>query len=1264
MTMSLHVLSTGDGYTYYTSEVATGDVRRAQGRELADYYTVEGNPPGQWVGGGIGLLGMSGEVTEEQMKALFGEGLHPNAEAMIGASMEAGKSYEDAEKDARLGRAPHRMSASSTKLAAAIKEAEDRFERTRHREPDASERSQLRTAVGSQAFREANGRPPADGEELGKFITAATRSDRNTVSGIDLTFSPPKSVSIAWAAAIAQDDHVTARLIEQAQERAIADSIAWLEENAIATRAGVNGVRQLDVEGGLIATKFRHHDSRSGDPQLHDHVVVANRVLGSDGKWRTLDSKLLHRQAMAAAAIHNRAVMDYVCELTGATTRARVLRAGDPPVVELAGVSDDLIAEASTRSRDSRKVAADLERDYRRDHGRSPDRATRRKIAQQAVLATRPKKEHIRPVAEVAKTWFEAARKSIRRQDLEVGALLGRGLDADQDTPFDPEDAARAILAKVSEDRSTWGVNNVQIAAEQWVNEHRGMPGLDSKTGAAVITKTVIDGHSIRLTPPPAHGTFQPVAMRDRSSPYASKGAVVFSSQAVFDAERIILDAAKDRTLGPVRAVTFAAAKAEHGAHLDAGQAALAAAFACDPVRVMVGVGPAGTGKTTALKVAARAIEAEGGRMIGLTPSAAAAAVMSEAVDIKAVTLDKFLVGTTLEQLLEAKSITGDIDLRRGDVIVVDEAGMAGTVNLAKVVRIAELTGAHVRFIGDDKQLDAVASGGMLRLLEHEVGATYLDELHRFSDPDEAAATLLLRDPTVQDPWAWHLANQRVVGGDADKMADHVFNGWQQDIDSGLDALMAAPTRAQIAELNARAQAYRFTTGEVHGRRGAALMDGFDAHVGDRIVTRKNDYKQRMHRGREFVKNGDRWTVKRVHEDGSLDVVHAGHGGKLRLPAEYVKDHTQLGYARTTHGEQGNTGDTMWQMVDASTSRNAAYVGGTRGRHRNTFAVITEPGQDMRDVLAKIAGNVDPNLTAHEQLRIAQQEAGQVTRLADEYADLVQQLDDRRFAVAAETALGADAAAAITGESTWAVTKASLRQAESAGLEPADVLYRAWTDKPLEQVENVPAALAGRIKDATAAWAAEHPTDDVAPVPTWIADRRSLHAPGIDPEWRTELQSRYDYIETRLLERGHQVAAEQPAWASQLGAVPEDPERREAWVRLAGEVDTFRSRHHVEVEDVDAVPRSLRDHPVGRDLHARVVAAHKSSVLREQAADRRAAERAELFDELRARRGGPRRDAGSGDAFEQLRARRRQTPSTATDDPPTTDGPARSGPRQ
>nr|WP_307362732.1 AAA family ATPase [Curtobacterium flaccumfaciens] len=602
--------------------------------------------------------------------------------------------------------------------------------------------------------------------------------------------------------------------------------------------------------------------------------------------------------------------------------------------------------------------------------------------------------------------------------------------------------------------------------------------------------------------------------------------------------------------------------------------------------------------------------------------------------------------------MLEAKSITGDIDLRRGDVIVVDEAGMAGTVNLAKVVRIAELTGAHVRFIGDDKQLDAVASGGMLRLLEHEVGATYLDELHRFSHPNEAAATLLLRDPTVQDPWAWHLANQRVVGGDADKMADHVFNGWQEDIDSGLDALMAAPTRAQIAELNARAQAYRFTTGEVHGRRSAALMDGFDAHVGDRIVTRKNDYKQRMHRGREFVKNGDRWTVKRVHDDGSLDVVHSGHGGKLRLPADYVKQHTQLGCARTTHGEQGNTGDTMWQVVDASTSRNAAYVGGTRGRHRNTFAVITEPGQDMRDVLAKIAGNVDPNLTAHEQLRIAQRDADRIVTLADQYADLTQQADRIRFTVAAEQALGLDVTNRLGGEDTWGVTVAAMRRAERAGLDPADVLYRAWAERPVDDVDNVPAALGARITALTKQWEQVHPHPAGEPaVPRWIADAAPLRSRHLPAAWRDELQERHEHLRARLTERGEAIAAEQPAWTLQLGSVPAEPDRRAAWVRLAAEVDTFRDRHNVPLEETNAIPAGRRNEGIGKDLHERVVASHKSQVLREQAAgrkDRLATIRGRDSDDARRRR----------DAWEQAHGRQVSTgrpkdAGTARDLPPT-----------
>lgn len=143
----------------------------------------------------------------------------------------------------------------------------------------------IRAREGALAFREAKGRPAADKEELGRFITAATRPPQQAVAGFDLVFSPAKSVSLLWGLG----DEPTRQAIEAAQAVAIADTVKYLEREAVATRAGTNGVAQIDVEGGLIATLFRHYDSRNGGPQLHDHLVVANKVKGVDGKWRTLD---------------------------------------------------------------------------------------------------------------------------------------------------------------------------------------------------------------------------------------------------------------------------------------------------------------------------------------------------------------------------------------------------------------------------------------------------------------------------------------------------------------------------------------------------------------------------------------------------------------------------------------------------------------------------------------------------------------------------------------------------------------------------------------------------------------------------------------------------------------------------------------------------------------------------------------------------------------------------------------------------------------
>ncbi|ROS48757.1 MobF family relaxase [Frigoribacterium sp. PhB118] len=1208
--MTMHILSAGDGYAYYTSETATGDAKRDPDRELGDYYTADGNPPGVWVGAGLAALGVSGAVSEEQMKALFGEGLHPEAEQIIATAQDAGKTAEEAQGAARLGRGYYAYDQGTTGLRAAIDEGYARFERTEYREPNADERRAIRVREGVQAFRAAKGRPPADKEELGRFITAASRPTQQAVAGFDLVFSPAKTVSTLWGLG----DNDTRQVIERAHEAAIEDTVKYLEAEAIATRAGRNGVAQIDVEGGLIATRFRHYDSRNGDPQLHDHLVVANKVKGSDGKWRTIDSKLLHRQGVAASEFYNARVMDRVTDALGLTTELREVTPGKRPVVEIAGIDDRLTSGFSSRSADIKASMKKLERDYRADHGRAPDMKARVRLAQQATLDTRPAKAPARSLKELRAGWQAQAAAVVGERV--VADVLSSAREAAQSTAgptttpktVGVSEAAQAIVETVSEHHSVWGPHTIEAEARRYVQAQRAA-GVGVDGSVDEITRHALDTDSVTVTPPAPHGSFQPLTRADGTSIYEHKGRQLLTSRSVLVAEDTLLDAARDRTVRPVSRETFDRIAAEENATsthpLDQGQHALAGEFATSSARLVVGTGPAGAGKTTALRVAARAVEAEGGKLIGLGPSATAAAVMADALDVPAKTIHSFTHGTgTLTELLAHEGPVEGIDLSPGDVIVVDEAGMAGTMNLAKVTRIAELHGAHVRLIGDDRQLSAVEAGGALRLLEHEVGSVKLDQLHRFVDRSEADATKLLRDPAqTGDPFAWYVDHGRVRGGDVDRMTGDVFTAWQADTEAGKHSVMLAQTNTTVTELNTRAQALRMSEGVVKGRETVAVRGGLSAYRGDVVVTRSNNSELKISGGRDRVKNGDLWTVHEAHQDGSLSVEHTTSGGRITLPADYVSRHVELGYASTIHRAQGMTADTAHVLADAATSRELAYVGLTRGREANHLYVETGEAQPVRDVLEQIAGNADGMLSATETIRAEQARVDDLVTLVDQYADVSERADTLRFEKVADQALGDDTAEALRDHESWGAVEGALRHAEAQGLDPADVLYQSWTERDMEGAEDRPAVLSARILKNTTEHVDALPYDrqtEEPAVPSWIADRRAIDSPHTDPSWREHMAERYDYLHTRLEERGAALAVEQPEWANQLGQVPAEPVKREQWTQLAAEIDVFRQRYGVDTAEPTAIPDQYREQAVGADLARRVTALHKSTQLSTQ----------------------------------------------------------------
>ncbi|MDD1386898.1 MobF family relaxase [Curtobacterium poinsettiae] len=1188
----MHVLSAGDGYTYYTSEVATGDARRDHDRELGDYYTADGNPPGRWMGGGAAVLGVAGTVTEEQMKALFGEGLHPDADRIIAEAIAEGKTAKQAQEAAKLGRSYYAYKADENSLQGRIQAGYATFQRIHGHEPNTEERRLIRSREGAQAFRDAKGREPADKEELGRYITAATRPDQQAVAGFDLVCSPAKSVSVLWA--LGDDD--TRKSIEQAQDRAVASTIAYLEREALATRAGTNGVEQIEVEGGVAVTAFRHFESRNGDPQLHDHLVVANKVKGSDGNWRTIDSKLLHRMNVPISEFYNAAIMSEVTKALDVTTEARTVAAGKRPVMEIAGVDTDLLETFSSRSASIRVEVERLTAEYQRDHGRAPDTKTQIKIAQGATLETRPQKErgrspqatHDDAVARVGQDRADQVLPAAQRI-AQVRARDGFG------TPtVDVDERAALVLATVEDHYAVWGAGVVEAEARRQLAQI--IPDQDvAEPLVQQVAKTALQS-SVSLTPPSPHGAFKPLTRSSGESVFEHKGKTVYTSGGILQAEDELLQAARYRKMAPVSRDVFERVAAASTGPLDAGQRDLARTFATSDVELVAGIGPAGAGKTTALKLANEALTVGGVRMIGLAPSAPAAAVLSEAVGIEATTIHGFLAAH------EQDDVSAKYALEPGDVIVVDEAGMAGTKRLRDVTMLAQEHGAFVRLIGDDRQLSAVEAGGALRLIDREVGSVQLEHVHRFADAEEAEASLRLRDPLRPgDPFSWYQEHARVVGGDSERMTAAVFEGWQQDTLAGTRSLMLAPTATSVADLNARAQAFRISTGDVDTSRSVPLRDGLAAHVGDTIVTRRNDSDLRIQGGRDRVKNGDLWTVTGIRDNGALDVAHAEHGAVIQLPAGYVAQHVEVGYARTISRSQGLTTEHTHVLGDATMSREDAYTALSRGKESNRLYLALDDAATVPDALEQIAARSERLLSAHETIRAEQDRVEDLVTLIDQHADVATRADELRAGAIVTKALGVDLATSLEGQESWGALAASLRHAEDYGHDPVQTLRDAYGQRELATADDVPAVLYWRIEQALEG--IDQPVvrvvdrEPVDGVPAWIADGRRHQDELLPAEWRDHLAERHHYIGVRLKERGAVLALEQPAWTQQLGRLPSEPWRMFDWHRTAAEVDVLRTKYRIDPSEPQAIPDTLRGNPVADHLQERVTALHKAAAL-------------------------------------------------------------------
>ena len=540
----------------------------------------------------------------------------------------------------------------------------------------AADRARVRTQVAREFFRADHGREPVDARELTGQIAKDSRPRTQTVAGYDLTFSPVKSVSTLWSVA----DPVVAAVIERAHQAAVKDALRFIEKHALFTRTGPQGIRQVNVRG-LVATAFTHRDSRAGDPDLHTHVAVANKVQTLDGRWLSIDGRVLFKANVAASETYNTALEQHLRDTLGVRFAERP--GSDPakrPIREIVGVDPRLNQRWSTRRAHINTRRGELAIQFQNDHGRPPTPVEALHLAQQATLETRDAKHEPRTLTEQRTTWLgEAATVLGGRGAVTsmVRTALAPPADATRivDARWVSETASR-VLAAMEQSRSTWQMWHVRAEGQRQVRTI-DLPAEHAEALVDLLIDEVLDRRSVPLTAP--DHIEEPEALRrvDGSSVYTVAGADLYTSTRILDAERRLLIAAGRRGGASVEQATVDLALLEmaaNGTALDAGQASLIRQMCTSGARLQLAIAPAGAGKTTAIRALVLAWGQDSGHLVGLAPSAAAAAVLGEHTGIHTDTLAKLTWSLDHGDLPDWAAAVGPSTL-----LIIDEAGMADT---------------------------------------------------------------------------------------------------------------------------------------------------------------------------------------------------------------------------------------------------------------------------------------------------------------------------------------------------------------------------------------------------------------------------------------------------------------------------------------------------------------------------------------------------------------------------------------------------------
>ena len=1114
------------------------------------YYTASGEPPGQWAGKGAAALGLTGQVDPAVIARLYQHNIGPGGELLV----------------------------------------------TR-RQPRAAEE---REEAAVTAYRAAH--PYASATELAKVRAAERGTDTHQVPYFDLTVDVVKSVSVlhasyrlaarqsrergdqGQAAALdARAEEIEAALMDSARE-----AVAWLERHATYTRTGHHSARTGEWHDGdgLVASVFLHHISRDGDPHLHVHIAVWNRVQRADGadkKWRTLDSRSLHNQRLAVAPVTDRTVETRLSALG----YAMVPRA-DGNGAEVGGISQDIMNLFSARSRALTPELKTLISQYQKTHGKPPSKRTVWLLGQQAAQNTRrTKAEARRTIAGQAGTAEPTGAQRLAAWEAQTARREVQALSAvhQEVARFAAEHAGRApavlddaakrkaariAVAEVQQHHAVWSMAQLRFEV------HRALPVLKPSTDAqALVTEVAtlaVSGRAgtevIQVTAPDLTDvTSLGVRASDGGSIYRPPNEERYCTLAHLDTEQQILTAATCMVAQLVTAEQARAAAERTGANAGQRDAVVMMLTASTATTALVAA--AGAGKSHTMAEFARLWTTfTGRRVIGLATATNAARILQSEGLAESHNIAQFL-----GKIEGSGELRLPVPLHENDVLVLDEASQLATTDLAMVQEAARAAGARLILVGDTEQLGAVEAAGMFRLLAHEVPCAELHEIRRFDAAWEAAASVRLRagDFTASTDYDRH---GRMRGADQDAAMDRAAGMWLADHLRGKNVLLLAGSNSEAADLSRRVQAKLIQLGTVH-RPHAALSDGNQAGTGDLIRARLNtkiNAGGRELTNRDTLKitgwHGPHAQVRRRELDGTWT-------SPFLIPRAYLADSAELDYAGNTHVGQGRTVDTAHLLVTATLSRRSLYVGMTRGRESNTAYIVTgntaPPGHppyqqaSPESVIKEILERDDADLSATEQIRQAQERVSGTGHLLTLWSAAVRpslypQIDQQIKARLTEAE-----AWRYDREHARPVLHQRLRAAQLAGHDINSIINQI-TAAPMDRARSISSVLHGRLQQLQ--------LPDLGLDVTW-AQRTPKDAPAVAHELAAGLDQRACAL-------GEQLAASPEPWlARRLGVLAPhaSPLLREDYARRAGAAAAYREAAGITDPRQGISPESHRGNP-------------------------------------------------------------------------------------